>query len=66
MYCMNCVAELPKDATFCSRCGEMCLKPLARTPAPKRNAAAAPIYAKDAPRLPQKWEGGGLFYSICC
>ena len=43
MYCMNCGAALPENATFCERCGEMCLKPLVRTPAPRRNAAAKPI-----------------------
>ncbi|MBR5910020.1 MAG: zinc ribbon domain-containing protein [Schwartzia sp.] len=73
MYCMNCGAELPKDATFCSWCGEMCLKPLVRTSAPKRNAAAAPITQKRS--IPQKsgfsWGIGsilagtaiGLFFS---
>ena len=46
MYCLNCGAELPKDATFCSRCGEMCLKPLVRTPAPKRNATSKQVAQK--------------------
>ena len=62
MYCMNCGAELPKDATFCSRCGEMCLKPLVRTPAPRRNASAKPITQRRS--VPQKsgssWGIGSL------
>ncbi|MBR0285330.1 MAG: zinc ribbon domain-containing protein, partial [Selenomonadaceae bacterium] len=43
MYCMNCGEKLPDNASFCSRCGEMCLKPVSGRPAsnPNRNAVAS-------------------------
>ena len=62
MYCMNCGAELPKDAAFCERCGEMCLKPIVRTSSPRRNAAAKPIMqSRNIPRKSgSSWGIGSL------
>ena len=68
MYCMNCGEKLPDNASFCSRCGEMCLKPVSGRPAsnPNRNAVASSArHNISGKRSPQRqnassWGSGSL------